>query len=375
MRLPRLLRLALALLVVASFALGGWPRNVPQAEAAAIWSAGPAVTGRASFVLPDGRVALLGGSATEVGRIVDVATGASRPIGPWPARANLQAPVLLNDGRLFVSGGAYMACISPGCFTTVTDANIYDPATDRWVIAAFLPSARNYHSAITLRDGTVLVVGGCGGGGVGAAGCYAGGSTEQLRYDPAADRWTGAGQTAIRHISPVMTLLNDGRVLVTTGTTRGTSDQPPTFGEIFDPATNSWSRTGPLVIARQGHTATLLADGRVLVVGGVDVVADLWATVASAEIYDPTTDRWSGVAAMEESRAAHTATLLTDGQVLVAGGRSGEVGCPRSNATTRRQTAGCPLHDSPPRGAGTPPCDCAMGGYSWRAGSAVRMTR
>jgi N-acetylneuraminic acid mutarotase len=84
-------------------------------------------------------------------------------------------------------------------------------------------------------------------------------------------------------------------------------------------APGRWRATGELVTARAGHTATLLPDGQVLVAGGYEG----HVTLASAELYDPATETWTATGSMATARSAHTATLLPNGQVLVAGGYNG----------------------------------------------------
>src|SRR5437764_9136216 len=74
--------------------------------------------------------------------------------------------------------------------------------------------------------------------------------------------------------------------------------------------------TGSLAIARSGHTATLLHNGKVLVAGGFDGNI----TLARAELYDPAKGTWSTTGSLKTARAYHTATLLANGKVLVAGG-------------------------------------------------------
>ncbi len=110
------------------------------------------------------------------------------------------------------------------------------------------------------------------------------------------------------------TLLPDGRVVIIGGSPWGTSIRPLAI-EVWDPVTASFGPAGSLADLRWGHTATLLPDGRVLVVGGT--VGD---TVRSAGIWDPATGTSTPAGTLVEARAFHTATLLPDGRVLVIGG-------------------------------------------------------
>ena len=134
------------------------------------------------------------------------------------------------------------------------------------------------------------------------AGCGGGEDDTTMVTGLSQGRW---GHTAM--------LLEDGRVLVVGG--QGTPTLKFNTAEIFDPNADSWSSAGSMVEKRgTGHTATMLADGRVLVTGETDD--------GSAEIYDPSTGQWSAAGVMLESRVLHTTTLLADGRVLVAGGGS-----------------------------------------------------
>jgi len=170
-----------------------------------------------------------------------------------------------------------------------------------------LADAHNHHTASELRDGRVLVV---GGGGNAPGNPHA---AEVL--DPATGRFiqVAALSTAPRREGHTATTLVDGRVLVTGGVD---NDACVTDAEIYDPATNRWAATAPLLAARQDHTATLLANGSVLVTGGSTAACP----APNAEIYDSATGRWSPAGKLSANRAEHDATLLLDGRVLLTGG-------------------------------------------------------
>lgn len=119
----------------------------------------------------------------------------------------------------------------------------------------------------------------------------------------------GTGHTA--------TLLADGRVLVAGGFDAGAMQT----AEIYDPATGSWNNTGDLVQSRGGQKANLLPNGKVLISGG-DGGGSLPTPLSSAELFDPATGTWSSTGAMHQKREDHTATSLPDGRVLVAGAPS-----------------------------------------------------
>jgi TATA-box binding protein (TBP) (component of TFIID and TFIIIB) len=114
-------------------------------------------------------------------------------------------------------------------------------------------------------------------------------------------------------------LLKNGTVLIVGGWTG--RDASRRTAEIYDPGTGKFTPTGSLVVERSGNTATLLLNGKVLVTGGVDRSEN---SLASAEIYDPETGAFSLTGTMSEPRGQHTATILKNGKVLVAGGGSGD---------------------------------------------------
>ncbi len=120
---------------------------------------------------------------------------------------------------------------------------------------------------------------------------------------------------AVPRTAHTATVLADGSVLITGG--RDAAGTALAVAEVFDPKTRTSKAIGDLVTARTGHTATLLKDGRVLIAGGTNATG----TLASAEIFEPLAPS-SGFhaldAAMGAPRTRHTATLLNDGKVLLA---------------------------------------------------------
>ena len=219
-------------------------------------------------------------------------------------RALSGTATLLRDGRVLVAGGAD--------FWAVLDvAQLYDPDTGTWTAAGAMVTARQGHSATLLLDGTVLVAGGRDNDG----GLLA---SAEL-YDPGTGSWTTTGSLHEARTGHSATLLPDGKVLVAGGMNDEPNVNHPSLAsaELYDPGTGSWTTTGSMGTRRAGGPATLLPDGKVLLVGGDDYGSD---TLASAELYDPGTGTWAGTGSMYEVRAGHSATLLRDGRVLVAGG-------------------------------------------------------
>lgn len=234
----------------------------------------------------------------------------------WRAAGNLGAPrrshsaTLLIDGRVLVTGG-----LDGGGYYVGT-AEVYDPQEDAWIEAGRMSEGRRGHTATLLLDGSVLVVGGWG-------------DRDEIRpsktvetFDPVTATWSPAAPLAERRAGHTATMLLDGRVLVVGGLSyNGGNGSPLDSVELYDPRDRTWS-TGPsMTEARGAHTATLLLDGTVLVVGGVgtttDEVAPVNTTLTSAERFDPDTKSWKMPEGLHEGRAGHTATLLGDGTVLV----------------------------------------------------------
>ncbi len=275
-------------------------------------------TARASHtatLLHNGIVLVAGGFASDFSS----AELYDRRTGIWTNTGNLitgriqgHTATLLQDGSVLVAGG--LGCT--GSCVPVDSAELYDPGTETWTNTGNLNTARVEHTATLLHNGLVLVAGGIlvGGGGV---------SSSAELYDPRNGTWTDTDNMNATREGHTATLLRDGMVLVVGG--RGGSS-----AELYDPRTETWTNTDSLstvsvfeVLSR--HTATLLYNGMVMVAGGRVCIGSC-VTVTSAELYDPRTGTWTDTGSLNTARVAHTATLLRNGMVLVAGGSDTALG-------------------------------------------------
>ncbi len=172
-------------------------------------------------------------------------------------------------------------------------------------------SPRAGHSATVLANGKVLVTAG------GLNNSYA--LTSEL-YHPATKAWTPTGaMNSPSRSSFTATLLANGKVLVVGGASGTYPYAVLSSAELYDPASGAWTNTGAMKTPRYGHTATLLSNGKVLVSGG-DTDGSSIVTTATAELYDPATGLWTFAGAMSTPRYLSVATALPDGKVLVIGG-------------------------------------------------------
>ena len=175
--------------------------------------------------------------------------------------------VLLNDGRVLVTGGATFA-------GTIDTAETYDPSSGEWTSAGVMSEPRISHGAVMLDDGRVLVAGGQG---LLLAPFLPLDSSEI--YDPASGQWSQAGTMVESRFLAAAVLLEDGRVLLTGGRDKTALDS----SEVFDPSTLEWALVQGLTEVRRSHTATPLPDGSILIAGGRDDAGRL----STAELYRP----------------------------------------------------------------------------------------
>jgi hypothetical protein len=279
--------------------------------------------GPTATLLGDGRVLVAGGyggvmsgkgafprgtDALASAEVWDPETGDFESAGTLTVARSGQTATLLPDGRALIVGGY-------GSDEFLSAAEIWDAATMTSSVTGSLAVARSGARAILLAGGRVLI---------------SGGGTDDEDFDPGPEVWDpstgtfGPGDAIPEAGYPAGTLLDDGTVLVFTD---GPSGGDPDDGDVsaailWDPATATSTPAGSLVVPRGGQfTSTVLADGRVLVTGGDDCYrrAGLCHAIDVAEIWDPTSLSFSLTDALGRPRAGHTATLLLDGRVLVVG--------------------------------------------------------
>jgi hypothetical protein len=218
-----------------------------------------------------------------------------------------------HTATLLANGFVLMAGGRGPAPASLSSAEIYDMVRNAFRPTGGMAQARSEHTATLLRNGKVLVAGG-------VAGTFVTGTAEL--YDPVAGSFSTTPNMAAARTQHTATLLPSGKVLIAGGVVwNGAHPHESSAAEIYDPGTGTFTATGNLLAERTQHTATLLSNGKVLIAGGRKNSPD---PVATAEIYDPATGSFTATGPLATARMSHTATLLPNGKVLVAGGSGAE---------------------------------------------------
>jgi hypothetical protein len=269
-------------------------------------------------LLQSGKVLVAGGkdssgNSVATAELFDPATGTFTPAtGSMQTARVYHTATLLADGTVLLTGG-----LDASGNPTAT-AELFDPATGTFLSVGNMASARFLHAATLLASGKVLVTGGLTFGSTF--------DTAEL-YDPVSKTFLPTGNMTVARAGHTVTALSNGKILVTGGASQF-SGNSLSSAELFDPATGTFAATGKMVTPRALHTATLRNDGTVLVAGGDTYFINgvLGRTLSAAELFDPVTGTFTAVADMTTPRESHTATLLLNGEVLIVGGSIGTLG-------------------------------------------------
>jgi len=277
-------------------------------------AAGPMIMsrmGHAATLLKDGRVLITGGAqhstVLAAAEIYDPATGLFTAAGDLNVARYGHSATLLSDGKVLIAGG-----LGGGALDS---AEVYDPSVVTFTVVGRMVTPQFMHTATLLPDGRVLVAGGQA---TFPPIVVAGAEI----YDPVTGVFTSIGPYAAPNrmwrrihgpLWPTATVLPGGTVFIA-------GNNP---AELYDSVTGTFRVTGAMTAAeyRFGmywHTSTLLPNGKVLIAGGTDD----WVDLANAELYDPSTETFAATGSMTQRRSLHTATLLPNGAVLITGGET-----------------------------------------------------
>jgi galactose oxidase-like protein/Kelch motif protein len=324
-------------------------------------------------LLADGRVLVAGGDlgydanprALASAELYDPSSGTWTPTGSMLTGRYRHTATLLPNGEVLVAGGNVNNSNVIGISCCLATAELYDPSTGTWTATGSMNAPRVAHWATLLPDGTVLVAGGDAYPNTGLErfptevynpGTESWSATESeisvghdltatllpdgrvlflstTLFDPTTGSWSNTlgcclgGDPDTYYGSGTATLLSDGHVLRAGGFGRVPNTEPGLTSRsvalvtaaLYDPLGGGWRATGSLHVGRVDATATLLSDGRVLMVGG-NTEGFPTTALNTAELYDPGTGVWDMTSSLAEGRFAQKAILLLDGTVLVVGG-------------------------------------------------------
>jgi N-acetylneuraminic acid mutarotase len=285
-----------------------------------IWSATdnlptPRSSSDTATLLPNGKVLVVGGGTMSGAIGITGAVGSAHFYDPsaaagskWTAAPNTltvhgnHTATLLPNGKVLVAGGFGI--------TGSDIAEIYDPVLNSWTAAANMHIVRTSHTATVLPNGKVLLVGE-------TANALTTPQSSEV-YDPSSNTWSTPKATKIIRHGARATMLPNGKVLLA----GGYDMTGPVAGyELYDPANDTWTLQAGARVTALSSTFTLLPTGKVLAAGGIGGPPSMDGS-SNAELYDPVTNSWAATGSMNTGRYSHAATLLPNGKVLIMGGTS-----------------------------------------------------
>jgi len=257
-------------------------------------------TAKGSFPITVTATDALNQSSTPKDFIIVIADHGFAATGSMSAARSQHTSTLLNTGKVLIAGGTDANGVAQ------STAELFDPASGTFTPTGSMGSPRYAFATTLLNNGKVLITGGLDAS-VNAL------SSAEL-YDPNTGAFSSTKGTMVApHSGHTATLLKTGKVLIA-GLGNG-------IAELFDPNTGVFTQTGSMVEARSLHTATLLNDGKVLIAGGINGLPPNTNVLSEAELYDPNWGTFTPtIHSMTAARQWHTASLLGDGTVLIAGG-------------------------------------------------------
>ncbi|HEU4418275.1 MAG TPA: kelch repeat-containing protein, partial [Planctomycetota bacterium] len=247
------------------------------------------------------------------------------------ARA-LHLAVPLTDNRVLLIGGVNAAG------ATLSSCEIYDPATNSYAATGSMVTPRVLHAACRLADGRVMVAGGTSTVLPDVLTAISSALSSVEIWDPTTGLWTGANAIGGPRLAPALTLLSNNQVMVSGGVQYAPILTIPNANSVatvqrWNPATGTWGSGASMPTPRAGHhyNQVTLADGRVLMTGGINITSILTAATTTptnaAEAYNPVTNTWQSLP-MPTARVLHSANRLADGRVVVCGGAQGTLTAP-----------------------------------------------
>lgn len=277
-------------------------------------------------LLPDGSVLIVGGHGYR--ELIHSQSLRYLPAsGSFQSDASLSiarmahASFMLPDGKIMVAGGYNPYAGSSAFDPSFKSTEIYDPSLRTFSLGPDMNFPRRNHVVTTLKDGRILIT-----GGIQLVGSGFGATPNTEIFDPAAGSFVAANRMTDGRWLHTATLLKDGRVLIVGGRNNNCTANCLVYtlntAEIFDLATGTYTPTGSMHISRCNHTASLLPDGRVLILGG-ETTDDLGTgndQVGVSELYDPATGRFTTWTSLIQPRSSHQAVPLYNGKILVLGG-------------------------------------------------------